>query len=171
MFTLGCCETHFVTSHFFLTQKVSVLLYVYTVRFRDVPRSKSVNNHIWIWFDFILCVLPCRALADTRQIGKLTREQFALAMHLIQQKVSKGIDPPQTLTADMIPPSERGTPVPVGSTPYTRSACLVQLSDIFVWVYLMGFFFIAFVLCLMCSGLLFGLRAARTWQSARSNSS
>ncbi|XP_028672366.1 epidermal growth factor receptor substrate 15-like 1 isoform X2 [Erpetoichthys calabaricus] len=51
------------------------------------------------------------ALADTRQMGKLTREQFALAMHLIQQKVSKGIDPPQTLTPDMIPPSERATPV------------------------------------------------------------
>lgn len=32
----------------------------------------------------------------------------------IQQKVSKGIDPPQALTADMMPPSERGTPVPVG---------------------------------------------------------
>uniref|UniRef100_A0AAQ5Y0A8 Epidermal growth factor receptor pathway substrate 15-like 1a n=1 Tax=Amphiprion ocellaris TaxID=80972 RepID=A0AAQ5Y0A8_AMPOC len=61
--------------------------------------SQNVLAHIW-------------ALADTRQIGKLTREQFALAMHLIQQKVSKGIDPPQALTADMIPPSERGTPVP-----------------------------------------------------------
>nr|XP_046246850.1 epidermal growth factor receptor substrate 15-like 1 isoform X1 [Scatophagus argus] len=61
--------------------------------------SQNVLAHIW-------------ALADTRQIGKLTREQFALAMHLIQQKVSKGVDPPQSLTADMIPPSERGTPVP-----------------------------------------------------------
>uniref|UniRef100_A0A8D2ZW27 Epidermal growth factor receptor substrate 15-like 1 n=1 Tax=Scophthalmus maximus TaxID=52904 RepID=A0A8D2ZW27_SCOMX len=61
--------------------------------------SQNVLAHIW-------------ALADTRQIGKLTREQFALAMHLIQQKVSKGIDPPQALTADMMPPSERGTPVP-----------------------------------------------------------
>ncbi|XP_041861785.1 epidermal growth factor receptor substrate 15-like 1 isoform X3 [Melanotaenia boesemani] len=61
--------------------------------------SQNLLAHIW-------------ALADTRQIGKLTREQFALAMHLIQQKVSKGIDPPQALTADMIPPSERGTPVP-----------------------------------------------------------
>uniref|UniRef100_A0A8C7P0A3 Epidermal growth factor receptor pathway substrate 15 like 1 n=1 Tax=Oncorhynchus mykiss TaxID=8022 RepID=A0A8C7P0A3_ONCMY len=50
------------------------------------------------------------ALADTRQMGKLTREQFALAMHFIQQKVSKGMDPPQALTPDMIPPSERGTP-------------------------------------------------------------
>uniref|UniRef100_A0A8C6M911 Epidermal growth factor receptor pathway substrate 15-like 1a n=1 Tax=Nothobranchius furzeri TaxID=105023 RepID=A0A8C6M911_NOTFU len=65
--------------------------------------SQNLLAHIW-------------ALADTRQIGKLTREQFALAMHLIQQKVSKGIDPPQALTADMIPPSERGTPVPDSSS-------------------------------------------------------
>ncbi|XP_074523732.1 epidermal growth factor receptor substrate 15-like 1 isoform X2 [Halichoeres trimaculatus] len=61
--------------------------------------SQNLLAHIW-------------ALSDTRQIGKLTREQFALAMYLIQQKVSKGIDPPQSLTPDMIPPSERGTPVP-----------------------------------------------------------
>uniref|UniRef100_A0A3Q3H0Z7 Epidermal growth factor receptor pathway substrate 15 like 1 n=1 Tax=Kryptolebias marmoratus TaxID=37003 RepID=A0A3Q3H0Z7_KRYMA len=46
-------------------------------------------------------------LADTKQTGKLTQEQFALAMHLIQQKVNKGIDPPSTLAPDMIPPSER----------------------------------------------------------------
>ncbi|XP_028284224.1 epidermal growth factor receptor substrate 15-like 1 isoform X2 [Parambassis ranga] len=46
-------------------------------------------------------------LADTKQTGKLTREQFSLAMYLIQQKVTKDIDPPSTLTPDMIPPSER----------------------------------------------------------------
>ncbi|KAM6919011.1 epidermal growth factor receptor substrate 15-like 1 [Xenentodon cancila] len=46
-------------------------------------------------------------LADTKQTGKLTREQFSLAMHLIQQKVTKDIDPPTNLTPDMIPPSER----------------------------------------------------------------
>ncbi|XP_054914182.1 epidermal growth factor receptor substrate 15-like 1 isoform X2 [Poeciliopsis prolifica] len=46
-------------------------------------------------------------LADTKQTGKLTPEQFALAMHFIQQKVTKGIDPPSTLAVDMIPPSER----------------------------------------------------------------
>ncbi|MBN3281276.1 EP15R factor, partial [Polyodon spathula] len=71
---------------------------------------QNILAHIW-------------SLADTRQMGKLTREQFSLAMHLIQQKVSKGIDPPQVLTPDMIPPSERSTPVssqsgymtPVGS--------------------------------------------------------
>ncbi|KAM6938699.1 epidermal growth factor receptor substrate 15-like 1 isoform 1-T1 [Lycodopsis pacificus] len=61
--------------------------------------SQNLLAHIW-------------ALADTRQIGKLTREQFALAMYFIQQKVSKGVDPPQALTTDMIPPSERSTPVP-----------------------------------------------------------
>uniref|UniRef100_A0A8D3CW32 Epidermal growth factor receptor substrate 15-like 1 n=1 Tax=Scophthalmus maximus TaxID=52904 RepID=A0A8D3CW32_SCOMX len=81
--------------------------------------SQNVLAHIW-------------ALADTRQIGKLTREQFALAMHLIQQKVSKGIDPPQALTADMMPPSERGTPVPdssssVGSGEFTG---IKELDDI-----------------------------------------
>ncbi|MGH0162294.1 UNVERIFIED_CONTAM: hypothetical protein FKN15_042513 [Acipenser sinensis] len=71
---------------------------------------QSILAHIW-------------SLADTRQMGKLTREQFSLAMHLIQQKVSKGTDPPQVLTPDMIPPSERTTPgssqsgymTPVGS--------------------------------------------------------
>ncbi|XP_026168461.1 epidermal growth factor receptor substrate 15-like 1 isoform X2 [Mastacembelus armatus] len=46
-------------------------------------------------------------LADTKQTGKLTREQFSVAMYLIQQKVIKGVDPPSTLTPDMIPPSER----------------------------------------------------------------
>ncbi|CAG07182.1 unnamed protein product, partial [Tetraodon nigroviridis] len=46
-------------------------------------------------------------LADTKQTGKLNREQFSLAMYLIEQKTNKGIDPPSTLTPDMIPPSER----------------------------------------------------------------
>ncbi len=50
---------------------------------------------------------PCRGLADTKQTGKLSREQFSLAMYLIQQKATKGIDPPSALTPDMIPPSER----------------------------------------------------------------
>ncbi|CAI5640659.1 epidermal growth factor receptor substrate 15-like 1 isoform X1 [Oreochromis niloticus] len=53
-------------------------------------------------------------LADTKQTGKLNEEQFALAMHLIQQKVNKGIDPPSTLTPDMIPPSERSASSAMG---------------------------------------------------------
>ncbi|XP_051231458.1 epidermal growth factor receptor substrate 15-like 1 isoform X2 [Dicentrarchus labrax] len=53
-------------------------------------------------------------LADTKQTGKLTREQFSLAMYLIQQKTTKGVDPPSTLTPDMIPPSERTAASAVG---------------------------------------------------------
>ncbi|XP_006877171.1 PREDICTED: epidermal growth factor receptor substrate 15-like 1 [Chrysochloris asiatica] len=64
--------------------------------------TQSLLAHIW-------------ALADTRQMGKLSKDQFALAMYFIQQKVSKGLDPPQVLSPDMIPPSERGTPVPDSS--------------------------------------------------------
>ncbi|KAM6948375.1 epidermal growth factor receptor substrate 15-like 1 [Aplochiton taeniatus] len=55
-------------------------------------------------------------LADTKQTGKLTREQFSLAMYLIQQKVTKGQDPPQNLSPDMVPPSER-TPTTTSAAP------------------------------------------------------
>ncbi|XP_042318738.1 epidermal growth factor receptor substrate 15 isoform X2 [Sceloporus undulatus] len=56
----------------------------------------AILAHIW-------------ALCDTKDCGKLSKEQFALAFHLINQKLTKGIDPPQVLTAEMIPPSERAT--------------------------------------------------------------
>uniref|UniRef100_A0A8C4QS43 Epidermal growth factor receptor pathway substrate 15 like 1 n=1 Tax=Eptatretus burgeri TaxID=7764 RepID=A0A8C4QS43_EPTBU len=62
---------------------------------------------------FLLSGLPQQilahvwSLADTRQQGMLNSEQFALAMYLIQQKVTLGIDPPVSLTPEMIPPSER----------------------------------------------------------------
>ncbi|XP_012584527.1 PREDICTED: epidermal growth factor receptor substrate 15-like 1 isoform X10 [Condylura cristata] len=65
--------------------------------------TQNLLAHIW-------------ALADTRQMGKLSKDQFALAMYFIQQKVSKGIDPPQVLSPDMVPPSERGTPIPDSSS-------------------------------------------------------
>ncbi|XP_070272407.1 epidermal growth factor receptor substrate 15-like 1 isoform X5 [Myotis yumanensis] len=65
--------------------------------------NQNLLAHIW-------------ALADTRQTGKLSKDQFALAMYFIQQKVSKGIDPPQVLSPDMVPPSERGTPIPDSSS-------------------------------------------------------
>ncbi|KAH0618626.1 hypothetical protein JD844_018007 [Phrynosoma platyrhinos] len=54
----------------------------------------AILAHIW-------------ALCDTKDCGKLSKEQFALAFHFINQKLTKGIDPPQVLTAEMIPPSER----------------------------------------------------------------
>ncbi|KAM4888082.1 epidermal growth factor receptor substrate 15-like 1 isoform 2-T2 [Thomomys bottae] len=65
--------------------------------------TQNLLAHIW-------------ALADTRQTGKLSKDQFALAMYFIQQKVSKGIDPPQVLSPDMVPPSERGAPQPDSSS-------------------------------------------------------
>ncbi|KAM6129065.1 epidermal growth factor receptor substrate 15 isoform 4-T4 [Phoenicopterus ruber ruber] len=55
----------------------------------------AVLAHIW-------------ALCDTKDCGKLSKEQFALAFYLINQKLTKGIDPPQALTPEMIPPSDRG---------------------------------------------------------------
>ncbi|XP_075579922.1 epidermal growth factor receptor substrate 15-like 1 isoform X7 [Pelecanus crispus] len=81
--------------------------------------SQNLLAHIW-------------ALADTRQMGKLSKDQFALAMYLIQQKVSKGIDPPQVLSPDMIPPTERNTPIQdssssVGSGEFTG---VKELDDI-----------------------------------------
>uniref|UniRef100_A0A667Z5N5 Epidermal growth factor receptor substrate 15-like 1 n=1 Tax=Myripristis murdjan TaxID=586833 RepID=A0A667Z5N5_9TELE len=68
-------------------------------------------------------------LADTKQTGKLSREQFSLAMYLIQQKVTKGLDPPTTLTPDMIPPSER-TAVPTDSTSSTGSVELTGIKEL-----------------------------------------
>ncbi|KFP73655.1 Epidermal growth factor receptor substrate 15-like 1, partial [Apaloderma vittatum] len=81
--------------------------------------SQNLLAHIW-------------ALADTRQMGKLSKDQFALAMYLIQQKVSKGIDPPQVLSPDMVPPTERNTPIQdssssVGSGEFTG---VKELDDI-----------------------------------------
>ncbi|XP_030583800.1 epidermal growth factor receptor substrate 15 isoform X2 [Archocentrus centrarchus] len=46
-------------------------------------------------------------LCDIGDIGKLTREQFALALYLINIKLTKGTDPPQSLSPEMIPPSDR----------------------------------------------------------------
>uniref|UniRef100_A0A2K5PPY5 Epidermal growth factor receptor pathway substrate 15 n=1 Tax=Cebus imitator TaxID=2715852 RepID=A0A2K5PPY5_CEBIM len=47
------------------------------------------------------------SLCDTKDCGKLSKDQFALAFHLISQKLIKGIDPPHVLTPEMIPPSDR----------------------------------------------------------------
>ncbi|KAG7202414.1 hypothetical protein KM043_018729 [Ampulex compressa] len=46
------------------------------------------------------------SLCDICQSGKLNKEQFALAMWLIKQKL-RGVDPPASLTPEMVPPSMR----------------------------------------------------------------
>ncbi|XP_040421730.1 epidermal growth factor receptor substrate 15 isoform X6 [Cygnus olor] len=55
------------------------------------------------------------ALCDTKDCGKLSKEQFALAFYLINQKLMKGIDPPQALTPEMIPPSDRSVSLQKGT--------------------------------------------------------
>ncbi|KAM9322037.1 epidermal growth factor receptor substrate 15-like 1 isoform 2-T2 [Pholidichthys leucotaenia] len=81
------------------------------------------NNAAQIW-----------GLADTKHTGKLNREQFSLAMYFIQQKSTKGIDPPATLSPDMIPPSERtsastDSTISVGSVELTGNKELDDLSQ------------------------------------------
>lgn len=53
-----------------------------------------------------MCLAQIWALCDTHQSGKLTSEQFALAMWLVERK-QKGFEPPIALEPDMIPPSLR----------------------------------------------------------------
>ncbi|CAL7940264.1 unnamed protein product [Xylocopa violacea] len=71
--------------------------YVSGIEIKDVflqsGLPQAVLAHIW-------------SLCDTCQSGKLNKEQFALAMWLIKQKL-RGIEPPTTLSPDMIPPSMR----------------------------------------------------------------
>lgn len=41
-------------------------------------------------------------------IGYLNKEQFALAMYLIEERAKKGLEMPAQLSADMVPPGMRG---------------------------------------------------------------
>jgi len=88
---------------------------------------KWLRMCIVIFLLFLICWISwhCRSLCDTKAAGKLNSDQFALAMHLVQQKL-KGIDPPTVLSPDMIPPSLRTFTFPV---------CLVSSvqTDVLVW--------------------------------------
>lgn len=53
-----------------------------------------------------MCLAQIWALCDTNTSGKLTSEQFALAMWLVERKKS-GIEPPNQLASNMVPPSLR----------------------------------------------------------------
>ena len=46
-------------------------------------------------------------LADNDKDGKLTAEEFAVAMYIINQCNTTRNTPPATLPADLIPPSQR----------------------------------------------------------------
>ncbi|XP_020281722.1 epidermal growth factor receptor substrate 15-like 1 isoform X3 [Pseudomyrmex gracilis] len=73
--------------------------YVSGIEIKDVFLQSGLPHtvlaHIW-------------GLCDTCQTGKLNKEQFAIAMWLIKQKLN-GIDPPAELTPEMTPPSLRKT--------------------------------------------------------------
>lgn len=53
-----------------------------------------------------LCLAQIWALCDTSQSGKLTAEQFALAMWMVERK-RMGYEPPDCLAPNMVPPSQR----------------------------------------------------------------
>ena len=59
-------------------------------------------------------------LADINSEGQLNREEFAVAMYLIQQQLSqkdgRGAPVPQTLPPNLVPPSMRRQPVPPPKT-------------------------------------------------------
>ncbi|XP_052274372.1 epidermal growth factor receptor substrate 15-like 1 isoform X3 [Dreissena polymorpha] len=82
--------------------------YVSGQEIRDIFLQSGLHNnvlaHIW-------------SLCDMKGMGKLTSEQFALAMHLVQQKM-KGIDPPPQLTPDLVPPSLRPGAVPLDTATF-----------------------------------------------------
>ncbi|KRG04169.1 uncharacterized protein Dmoj_GI19514, isoform C [Drosophila mojavensis] len=87
------------------------------LRFEEIFRQSDLDKDglvsgLEVKDIFIKSGIPQRTLADiwalcdTNQSGKLTVEQFALAMWLVERK-QRGVDPPQVLTANMVPPSMR----------------------------------------------------------------
>ncbi|XP_016835108.1 epidermal growth factor receptor substrate 15-like, partial [Cricetulus griseus] len=72
------------------------------------------------------------ALCDTKGCGKLSKDQFALAFHLINQKLIKGIDPPHILTPEMIPPSDRSSvqKTITGSSPVADFSAIKELDTL-----------------------------------------
>uniref|UniRef100_A0A8C9HX18 Epidermal growth factor receptor pathway substrate 15 n=1 Tax=Piliocolobus tephrosceles TaxID=591936 RepID=A0A8C9HX18_9PRIM len=72
------------------------------------------------------------SLCDTKDCGKLSKDQFALAFHLISQKLIKGIDPPHVLTPEMIPPSDRASLRKniIGSSPVADFSAIKELDTL-----------------------------------------
>lgn len=90
-------EDQIAANKLFLQADLDMDGYVSGIEIKDVflqsGLPQTVLAHIW-------------SLCDTCQSGKLNKEQFALAMWLIKQKL-RGIEPPATLSPDMVPPSMR----------------------------------------------------------------
>uniref|UniRef100_A0A452VE42 Epidermal growth factor receptor pathway substrate 15 n=1 Tax=Ursus maritimus TaxID=29073 RepID=A0A452VE42_URSMA len=71
-------------------------------------------------------------LCDTKDCGKLSKDQFALAFHLINQKLIKGIDPPHILSPEMVPPSDRANLQKniIGSSPVADFSAIKELDTL-----------------------------------------
>ncbi|XP_043585205.1 epidermal growth factor receptor substrate 15-like 1 isoform X2 [Bombus pyrosoma] len=90
-------EDQIAADKLFLQADLDMDGYVSGIEIKDVflqsGLPQTILAHIW-------------SLCDTCQSGKLNKEQFALAMWLIKQKL-RGVEPPTALSPDMIPPSMR----------------------------------------------------------------
>jgi hypothetical protein len=64
----------------------------------------------------LLLILSYRDLADINNDGRLTRDGFAVAMHLIQSNLS-GKDIPISLPPTLVPPSMRTAPFGAAAAP------------------------------------------------------
>lgn len=67
------------------------------IEIKDVFLQSGIPN---------LCLAQIWALCDTNQSGKLTSEQFSLAMWMVERK-RMGYEPPECLAPNMVPPSQR----------------------------------------------------------------
>ncbi|KAF3422225.1 hypothetical protein E2986_05561 [Frieseomelitta varia] len=98
-------EDQIAADKLFLQADLDMDGYVSGIEIKDVflqsGLPQTVLAHIWY-----ICIMVILSLCDTCQSGKLNKEQFALAMWLIKQKL-RGVEPPATLSSDMIPPSMR----------------------------------------------------------------
>ncbi|XP_029157988.1 epidermal growth factor receptor substrate 15-like 1 isoform X2 [Nylanderia fulva] len=90
-------EDQIVAEKLFLQADLDRDGFVSGLEIKDVFLQSGLPNtvlaHIW-------------SLCDISQSGKLNKEQFALAMWFIKQKLN-GMDSPMSLTPEMIPPSMR----------------------------------------------------------------
>ncbi|XP_043942018.1 epidermal growth factor receptor substrate 15 isoform X2 [Protopterus annectens] len=84
----------------FLTADKDMDGFVSGIEVRDIfintGLPSSTLAHIW-------------SLCDTQKCGKLSKERFALALYLINQKLKLGIEPPRVISPEMIPPTEKAT--------------------------------------------------------------
>ena len=94
---------------------------------RDLWRASGEPQTAFV---FSLRSPVCRDLADIRKQGKLNRDEFAVAMHLINNKLA-GRDVPSTLPTSLVPPSLRGLQPAAQEVTQGPSSATKDLFDLF----------------------------------------